>query len=315
MPKIELSTTIPDRLTGLRLDQALAELFPEHSRSRLTAWLKAGDVLVDGRTCKPRVRVEGGEHVQIDVVLTAVERDAPEVIAFDVVYEDDAVIVIDKPAGLVVHPGAGNPDGTLVNGLLYRYPELSVLQRAGLVHRIDKDTSGLLMVARTLESHTELVRALAERRISRTYRAVCHGCLTGGGTINAPIGRHPKDRLRMSVRSDGRESTTHYRISTRFAHNTAVDVQLETGRTHQIRVHFAHLRHPLVGDALYGGRRRIPPGGDQALNQILADFPRQALHAATLEFEHPVKGEPVTVQAPLPDDMVQLERALSGLES
>lgn len=306
---------IPDRLAGLRLDQALAELFPEHSRSRLTAWLKEGCVLIDGDLRKPRVRVEGGESIEIDVELTPVERDVPEAVVFEVVFEDESVIVVNKPAGLVVHPGAGNPAGTLVNGLLHRYPELTLLQRAGLVHRIDKDTSGLLLVARTLEVHTELVRALSQRRISRTYRAVCHGCLTGGGTIDAPIGRHPKDRLRMSVRSDGRSSVTHYRIGTRFRHNTAVDVQLETGRTHQIRVHFAHVRHPLVGDALYGGRRRIPPGGDQALNATLAEFPRQALHAAALEFEHPVKGELVTVQAPLPDDMVQLERTLSDMES
>ncbi len=315
MPRIALNATVPDVMEGLRLDQALAELFPEYSRSRLTGWVKAGEVLVDGLVLKPRTRVAGGEQIEIEVDLAPVERDQPSDLALDILFQDADLIIVNKPAGLVVHPGAGNPDGTLVNGLLHQFPELDLLPRAGLIHRIDKDTSGLLVVARTLESHTELVRAMAERTISRTYRAVCHGALTGGGTIDAPIGRHPKDRLRMTVRPDGRPSVTHYRIHARFAAVTAIDVTLETGRTHQIRVHFAHQRHPLVGDGLYGGRRRIPPGGNENLNQLLSEFPRQALHAMALSFAHPRNGEPVAVSAPLPGDMVQLERALQELES
>lgn len=301
-------------MSGLRLDQALAEMFPEHSRSRLATWVKNGDVLVDGQACKPRTAVATDALVEIDVELPAEAREEPAEIEFDVCHEDAQLIVVNKPVGLVVHPGAGNRDGTLVNGLLYRYPELAALPRAGLVHRIDKDTSGLLLVARTLEAHTALVRSMADREIKRSYRAVCHGVLTGGGTVDAPIDRHPRDRLRMAVRDNGREAITHYRVVERLQAATIVDVSLETGRTHQIRVHFAHLRHPLIGDSLYGGRRRIPAGGNEALNAVVTGFPRQALHAQSLSFTHPSNGELVNLSAPLAGDMVKLEVQLRELE-
>ena len=289
-------------------------MFPEHSRSRLAGWVREGAVQVDGDAARPRMRVAGGERVQIQAPAVVAESAAPAPMHLELLFEDAHVLVVDKPAGLVVHPGAGNPDGTLVNGLLHYDPGLAALPRAGLVHRIDKDTSGVLLVARTLEAHTALVRALAERRIHRRYRAICHGELTGGGTVDAPVGRHPRDRLRMTVRDDGRQAVTHYRIAARYTATTAVEVTLETGRTHQIRVHFAHLRHPLVGDAVYGGRRRIPPGGNTELNGLLARFPRQALHAQELAFEHPANGDAVAVSAPVPDDMVTLEAALRDME-
>ncbi len=277
-------------------------MFPEYSRSRLTDWLKRGEITVDGETPKPRTRLAGGEYIEVNATMAVPEKVAAEPIALDIAYEDEQVIVINKPAGLVVHPGAGNSDGTLQNGLLHAWPVLAELPRAGLIHRIDKDTTGLLLVAKDLTTHTALTRQLAERDIHREYRAVCHGVLTGGGTIDAPIGRHPKDRLRMAVRSDGRPAITHYRVVERFAAHSLVRVMLETGRTHQIRVHFAHIRHPLVGDRQYGGRLRLPPGNDQQLANALRGFRRQALHAAKLEFTHPHSGEAVEVQAALPAD-------------
>ncbi|MEM1438913.1 MAG: 23S rRNA pseudouridine(1911/1915/1917) synthase RluD [Pseudomonadota bacterium] len=304
------SEVVPETLAGYRLDQALAQMFPEFSRSRLTEWLKRGDVTMDGVACKPRTRVAGGERIEVRAEQAPDPRIEPQDVGFEVAWQDDAVIVVNKPAGLVVHPGAGNADGTLQNGLLFRYPELAELPRAGLVHRIDKDTSGLLLVARTLTAHTALVRQLAEHEISREYRAICHGVLTGGGSVDAPIGRHPTDRLRMAVRDGGREAVTHYRLIERFAHHTLVQVMLETGRTHQVRVHFAHLRHPLVGDPVYGGRRRRPPGNDTLLIAALEAFQRQALHAARLEFAQPETGETVSVHADDPDDFANLVEAL-----
>ncbi|MEM9172334.1 MAG: 23S rRNA pseudouridine(1911/1915/1917) synthase RluD [Pseudomonadota bacterium] len=295
--------TIPAELAGYRIDQALAQMFPEHSRSRLTDWLKAGSITIDGAVMKARTRVEGGERVVVDVEVQAAARVEAEPIALDVAYEDESVLVINKPVGLVVHPGAGNHNGTLQNALLHYAKTLADVPRAGLVHRIDKDTSGLLLVAKTLPAHTALVRQLAEREIARTYEAVCHGVLTGGGTIEAPIDRHPQDRLRMAVREGGREAITHYRVLARHAATTHVSIKLETGRTHQIRVHFSHQRHPLVGDALYGGRSRVPAGKNQTLRDAITAFPRQALHAAQLEFSHPDTGKTVSVSAPLPDDL------------
>ncbi|MEM7612142.1 MAG: 23S rRNA pseudouridine(1911/1915/1917) synthase RluD [Pseudomonadota bacterium] len=301
---------VPEALAGLRLDQALAQMFPEYSRSRLTDWLKRGEITVDGASLKPKARLLGGEFVRVRATLPASEAVAPEPVALNVAYEDGEVIVIDKPAGLVVHPGAGNSSGTLQNGLLHRWPALAELPRAGLIHRIDKDTTGLLLIAKTLSAHTALTRQLAEREIHREYAAICHGVLTGGGTIDAPIGRHPQDRLRQSVRDDGRPAVTHYRLVERFASHTLVKVMLETGRTHQIRVHFAHQRHPLVGDRVYGGRMRLPPGNDAALISALQGFKRQALHAAKLEFVLPESGEPVTVEAPWPADFDDLVTTL-----
>lgn len=310
MTRISHSELVPDELNGYRLDQALAQMFPEHSRSRLTQWLKDGMITVDGETCKPRMRLSGGEQVRVDVTLVVNERVTAEPLDLVVSYEDDSVLVINKPAGLVVHPGAGNQHGTLQHGLLHRWPALAELPRAGLVHRIDKDTTGLLLVAKTLTAHTSLVRELADRNIHREYLAICHGALTGGGTVEAPIGRHSQDRLRMTVRDDGRSAVTHYRIEERFAAHTMVRVTLETGRTHQIRVHFAYLRHPLVGDQLYGGRHRIPAGNDQQMLDAIRTFRRQALHATQLSFAHPVSGENVTVSAPAPEDFETLATVL-----
>jgi len=304
--------TIPEEFSGLRLDQALAKLFPEYSRSRLTSWLKDGRIEVDGTSPRPRDRIDGGEEVRLTAEPEPAVTSSPEPIPLDVVFEDEALFVINKPPGLVVHPGAGNSSGTLMNGLLALDPALECLPRAGIVHRIDKLTSGLLVVARTLESHTALTRALAGHAVRRRYLAVCTGVLTGGGRIDAPIGRHPVDRKRMTVRDDGKSAVTHYTVRERYAAHTAVDVELETGRTHQIRVHFAHRRHALVGDPVYGGRLMLPKGASDAVIEALRSFRRQALHAAALEFMHPLSGEPVHVESATPDDLEDLMTTLRG---
>lgn len=302
--------TIPDELAGLRLDQALARMFPEYSRSRLTAWLKAGRIRIDGESLRPRDRIAGGEEVAVDAVAETATAAAPEPMDLDIVFEDEAVLIVNKPAGLVVHPGAGNARRTLMNGLLAHDPGLAELPRAGIVHRIDKLTTGLLAVAKTLPAHTALTRALASHAIERRYLAVVAGALTGGGRIDAPIDRHPVDRTRMAVREGGRPAVTHYTVRERFAAHTAVDVRLETGRTHQIRVHFAHRRHPLVGDPVYGGRLALPGGASETTVNALRGFRRQALHAGRLAFDHPATGERVTAEAPVPADLEALMTAL-----
>jgi len=304
---MDLQTKIvPDELAGCRLDQALARMFPEYSRSRLKAWLLAGSITVDGRAWRPRDAVSGGEAVALTVVPEVSVRAEPEPIPLDVVHEDEALLIINKPVGLVVHPGAGNAGGTLLNALLHHASGLEVLPRAGIVHRLDKDTSGLLLVAKTLPAHTALTRLLSDRAISRQYLAVCNGVLTGGGTIDAPIGRHPVDRTRMSVRDNGRDAVTHYTVVERFRGHTHINVSLETGRTHQIRVHFAHRRHALVGDQAYGGRLALPKGASPALVEMLRGFKRQALHATRLEFAHPVSDEPLAIEVAPPDDFQEL---------
>jgi len=305
-PTYQTSVDVPAELAGQRLDQALATLLPEHSRSRLKTWIEAGAVLVDGEPRRPRDKVLGGERIEIAATLPEEVAAVAQAMPLAVVHEDRHLFVIDKPAGLVVHPGAGNPDQTLQNALLALDPALVRLPRAGIVHRLDKDTSGLLVIARTPEAHTALVRMLEEREIHREYQAVCRGVMTAGGTVDAPIDRHPTDRVRMAVRQGGRESVTHYRVIHRYRAHTHVRVQLETGRTHQIRVHLAHAGFPLVGDRVYGGRLTLPRGATEELRQALRDFPRQALHAARLEFDHPVGGKPVACAAPLPADMVAL---------
>jgi len=305
-----LVRVVPDELAGQRLDQALARMFPEYSRSRLKHWLLAGTITVDGGSPRPRDPVAGGESVALVAEPEVAVAAEPEPIKLDVVFEDDALLVINKPAGLVVHPGAGNPSGTLMNGLLHHAACLAEVPRAGIVHRLDKDTSGLLLIARTIEAHTALVRMLAEREISRQYLAVCNGVLTGGGTIDAAIGRHPVDRKRMAIREDGRPAVTHYTVIERFAAHTLINVVLETGRTHQIRVHFAHRRHALLGDPVYGGRLALPKGAGEHLIDALRRFRRQALHAARLEFAHPLSGEQLAFDAPPPPDFAQLVEAL-----
>jgi len=294
------------QMAGLRLDQALARALPQYSRARLQSWIEAGAVRVDGQLPRPRDKVLGGERVRIEAQLEPETRVAPEKLPVDVVHKDKALFVINKPAGLVVHPGAGNARHTLQNALLALDGKLALVPRAGLVHRLDKDTSGLMVVARTPEAHAALVAAIAERDVERDYLAVCVGVMTGGGTVDEPIGRHRTQRTRMAVRSDGREAVTHYRVLSRFRGHTYVRAQLETGRTHQIRVHLAHIGFPLVGDPVYGGRRRIPRGATQPLIDVLGSFKRQALHATKLALEHPTTGEALEWEVPPPADMQQL---------
>ncbi|KAF1708820.1 23S rRNA pseudouridine(1911/1915/1917) synthase RluD [Pseudoxanthomonas kalamensis DSM 18571] len=305
-PAAPRSATIPGSAAGRRFDAVLAELFPEYSRSRLSAWIKSGDARLDGETARPRDPVRPGQQVSLAAVDEVRTEAVAEDIPLRVLYEDAQVFVLDKPAGLVVHPGAGNPDGTLVNALLHRDPALAALPRAGIVHRLDKDTSGVMVVARTLQAQAALVEQLSARRVHRQYLAVVVGAMVAGGTVDAPIDRHPRDRLRMAVREDGREAVTHYRLRERFRMHTALECRLETGRTHQIRVHMAHIKYPIVGDPLYGGPVRLPKGADDALVAALRGFGRQALHAEVLEFEHPASGEPLRVQAEVPADMLRL---------
>ena len=302
-----LQAQVPDALAGRRLDQVLAELFSDFSRSRLQQWVKDGCVLVDGKPMRPRDKLYGGEEIVLQVKLEVETAFEPEPIPLDIVYEDESILVINKPAGLVVHPAAGNWQGTLLNALLHHAPQLATVPRAGIVHRLDKETTGLLVVAKTLEAQTSLVEQLQARSFTREYDAVVNGVLTGGGTVNAPMGRHPVDRKRMAVvRSGGKPAVTHYRVEERFRAHTHLKIRLETGRTHQIRVHMAHLRYPLVGDPVYGGRLRLPPASGERLQETLRRFPRQALHASRLGLQHPQSGEYMEWQAELPQDMQKL---------
>jgi 23S rRNA pseudouridine1911/1915/1917 synthase len=297
---------VPGDFAGERLDVALARLLPQYSRSRLQAWIDAGRVTLDGARPTRRQRLVGGEQVEVTPLFEASHRVAPESQPLQVVHRDRAVWVIDKPAGLVVHPGAGRPSGTLQNALLALDPPLALVPRAGLVHRLDKDTSGLLIVARTPAIHARLSAMIAAREMHREYLALCVGAPSGGGSIEAPIGRHRTERTRMAVRPDGRESVTHYRIERRFASHTLLRVQLETGRTHQIRVHLAHIGYPVVGDPVYGGRRRIPAGASAPLVAALDGFRRQALHATRLSLRHPSTGREADYESPLPADFADL---------
>ena len=306
MSRIEKRLSVPPELAGHRLDQAAAQLLPEFSRSRLRAWIDAGALRVGGREAKARMLVKGGEEIALEAELEAAVEAQAEPIPLHVVHADDALLVIDKQVGLVVHPGAGNRSGTLQNALLHLHPELAVLPRAGLVHRLDKDTSGLLLVARTLQSHTALVAALARREIKRTYRAICQGVLTGGGIIDAPIGRHRRERTKMAVTEAGRPALTRYRVVQRFRAHTYCEIELETGRTHQIRVHMAHIRAPLQGDPVYGGRPKLPPAASDELRAALQGFRRQALHASRLRLEHPETGAELAFESPLAPDLAAL---------
>ena len=301
---------IPEHLAGRRLDQTAAEMFPEFSRERLKGWIQRGELTVDGQKARPKDKVIGGERLALDTRLEEEVRWEPQAIPLSIVFEDDDVMVIDKPAGLVVHPAAGNPDGTLLNALLHHHAPLAAIPRAGIVHRLDKDTTGLMMVAKTLTAQTALVAQLQARTVSREYDAIVVGAMTAGGKVDAPIGRHPKDRQRQAVTASGKPAVTHYRVNERFRAHTHVRCRLETGRTHQIRVHLAHVRYPLVGDPVYGGRLKMPAGAGESLKTLLREFPRQALHAHKLRFEHPISGAPVECKAPLPDDMFLLLDAL-----
>lgn len=309
-----LSRTLGDDLGGLRLDQAAARLFPEFSRARLQDWIRAGELKVDGQVARGKDKVLGGELLTLSPRHEDFVESQPEAMALDIVYEDSALMVLNKPAGLVVHPAAGNRSGTLLNGLLALRPQLASLPRAGIVHRLDKDTSGLMVVALTLQAHMDLVAQLQERSVSRRYDAVVQGVLTAGGTVDAPIGRHPANRQKRAVSraADAREAVTHYRIKERFRSHTLVQCSLETGRTHQIRVHMAHIGYPIVGDPVYGGRMRLPRGASPELLDFLQRFRRQALHARALGLVHPETGEYMEWESELPDDMQQLLRLLEA---
>jgi len=308
--RIDISREAEAGQAGLRVDQAAAELFPEFSRARLQSWIRDGSLTLDGRPVKPKHRLAGGETLRLDAKPEPDEETEPQDVPLAILHRDESIIVLDKPAGLVVHPAAGHPGGTLQNGLLYRFPELAVVPRAGIVHRLDKDTSGVMVVARTLQAHARLVAQLQRRSMSRVYEAVVHGVTAGRGTVNAPVGRNPRDRQRMAVVASGRPAVSHYERLEAFRHFSHLQVSLETGRTHQIRVHMKHLGHPLVGDPQYG--RKTPAAKDIAEPVLAAvrGFPRQALHARRISLSHPVTGERNEFESPLPADIVGLLQVL-----
>ncbi|MCK4675583.1 MAG: 23S rRNA pseudouridine(1911/1915/1917) synthase RluD [Gammaproteobacteria bacterium] len=307
MSEAPIIKILSEEFAGKRLDVVLAELFPEYSRSRLKIWIEQGLVLVNGQTAKPKNKVSGDEELQLTV--QAIESETAceaEDIPLNIVYQDEAIIVINKPADFVVHPAAGHYSGTLQNALLHFDESLAAIPRAGIVHRLDKDTTGLMVVARNLSSHKYLVEQIQQHEVVREYQAVVHGVMTGGGLVDQPIGRHPRDRIKMAVRENGREAITHYRLLERFREHSHIKVQLETGRTHQIRVHMSYLRHPIVGDPVYAGRQRIPAGAQQDLVDYIQGLKRQALHAWKLTFVHPEHGNEVSFEAPLAEDIQQL---------
>jgi 23S rRNA pseudouridine1911/1915/1917 synthase len=307
-----LTEEVPYELAGMRLDQALAELFSDYSRSKLQTWIKAGRVQInDLVSISPKAKLDGGEIITLDAEAEVVITAEAENIPLDIIFEDDSILIVNKPAGLVVHPAVGNWNGTLLNALLNYVPGLDSLPRAGIVHRIDKDTSGLLMVAKTLQAHNSLTQQLQEREIVREYIAISRGRMTAGGTVDEPLGRDPTDRKRYVVRMSGKDAITHYRVSQRFLRHTQIRVKLETGRTHQIRVHMAHIRFPLLGDQVYGGRFQMPPNCTERLATVLRSFKRQALHAAKLGLKHPLTDEYMEWEQALPADMTDLLDALT----
>ncbi|EMI1448964.1 23S rRNA pseudouridine(1911/1915/1917) synthase RluD [Proteus mirabilis] len=309
--QIRLNATVADSQLGQRLDQALAELFPDYSRSRIKEWILDNRVQVNDKIInKPKEKMLGGEKIEVDALIEEDVRWEPQNIPLNIVYEDDDILVINKPRDLVVHPGAGNPDGTVLNALLYRYPEIVNVPRAGIVHRLDKDTTGLMVVAKTVPAQTHLVEALQRREITREYEAVATGRMTAGGLVNEPISRHPTKRTHMAVHPMGKPAVTHYRVMEHFRAHTRLRLRLETGRTHQIRVHMAHIHHPLIGDQLYGGRPRPLKGASEEFRETLRRFDRQALHATMLRLYRPITGIEMEWHAPLPDDMVELIRVL-----
>lgn len=312
--EICLKALVPTDSSGKRLDQIAAKMFPDYSRARLQSWIKDGSLLVNNQKMRPRDKVLEGDEIAVNATLKSQERWVSEPLQLDIVYEDDCLLVINKPDGVVVHPAAGHHDGTLLNGLLHHCSELELLPRAGIVHRLDKNTTGLMVVAKTLKAHTSLVQQLQLREVSRIYEAVVNGVLTAGGTIDLPLGRHRVNRKKRAVVDDGQEAVTHYTVIRRFQAHTHVQVKLETGRTHQIRVHFAHQRYPLVGDKTYGGRLQLYKGCSEDLATHLRGFGRQALHARSLGLTHPDTKEAMQFDAPLPDDMCNLLAALGADE-
>lgn len=309
--EINLKSEITATQTGQRLDQTLADLYPDYSRTRIKEWIQSGWVYIDGIvSTKPREKVLEGQEIIIAATLQEETAAKAQKIDLDIVYEDDHILVINKQAGLVVHPGAGNQDGTLMNALLYHCPGIELVPRAGIVHRLDKDTTGLMVVAKTVEAQTHLVSALQAREITREYEAIVLGSIISGGTIDEPIDRHPTKRTHMAVVHNGKPAMTHYRVAEKFRAHTRLRLRLESGRTHQIRVHMTHVGHSLVGDPVYGGRPRPPKGVTPEVFETYMGFKRQALHAIRLELAHPYTFEIMSWQAPVPEDMVILTRAL-----
>ncbi len=309
--RIELQAEVTDDLSGKRLDQAAAQLFPDFSRARLQSWIKEGSLLLNGAISRTRDKVFPSDCLSINAELAAVDNWESEPMALDILFEDASLLVINKQAGAVVHPAAGHRDGTLLNGLLHYCPQLELVPRAGIVHRLDKDTTGLMVVAKTLQAHTSLVNQLQSRTVTREYEAVVNGVLTAGGTIDQALGRHPVNRKKQAIVHNGKDAITHYKVIKRYRSHTHVRVKLETGRTHQIRVHFAHLQYPLVGDQLYGGRLRIPPNCGESLEKTLRRFKRQALHARLLSLLHPLDGQQMSWEIDLPADILSLLNSLN----
>ena len=305
-----LEEKVPSELSGRRLDQVLAEIFSDYSRSRLQKWIKAGRVTLNHKQLRPRDKVVAGDTIRLRIEDEPLIEDVSQPIELDIRYEDEHLLIINKPAGLVVHPAAGNPDGTMLNGLLHHAPSLQGLPRAGIVHRLDKETSGLLVVARSLKAHKRLVELLQAREIHREYRTIVNGVMISGGGIDEPIGRHPVQRKRMAVVHTGKPARTDYRVLQRFRAHSLLQVKLHSGRTHQIRVHMAHINYPVVGDPLYGGRLKIPAGACEELKNALRSFKRQALHAFKLGFEHPEHGKWMEWECAIPDDMQRLLKEL-----
>jgi 23S rRNA pseudouridine1911/1915/1917 synthase len=310
MKLIQQSFQIEKHQAGNRLDHALQQLLPDYSRSKIQQWIQHGFVCINHELCKPRQKVYRGDLIDLDVPEQVIISDQPQAIEFDILHQDEDIFVVNKPANLVVHPAAGHQDGTLVNGLLARDSRLEQLPRAGIVHRLDKDTTGVMVVARNLTAHSWLVDQLQQRLVKREYVALTQGVVTAGRSIETGIGRHPQNRKKMAVLNGGKTAITHFQVARKFGHYSLVKLQLETGRTHQIRVHMAHIKYPLLGDTVYAGRARVPAGVDDALRQVIQGFKRQALHAERLGFEHPRSHEMVSFAAPLPDDFQGLLDAL-----
>ncbi len=309
--KIQQTLIIPEDLEGKRLDQALAILLPDYSRTQIQEWIKNQQVKLNGQIAKTRLTVNGGEEITIDATLKAQPVYKAQNIALNIIFEDESLLVINKPIGMVVHPGAGNYDKTLLNALLNHAPELQNLPRAGIVHRLDKDTSGLLVIAKTSAAYFNLTKQLKDRTVTRIYQAIVLGVMTGGGTIDEPIGRHPIIRKRMAITETGKPSVTHYRVIDRFRAHTRIKIQLETGRTHQIRVHMAHIHYPILGDQVYG-RLQLPKKASPELVKALREFKHQALHASELSFVHPVTHKTLSFQSPLPEDMQKMLAVLKS---
>jgi 23S rRNA pseudouridine1911/1915/1917 synthase len=314
-PMNQFNIIIPDRLIGQRIDSAMAQMLPDYSRSKITTWVRSGGALINGKTFKPKEKILGGEIVTLNIKAEKTNDWKAEDIPLDIVFEDNDIIVVNKPVGLVTHPGAGNWTGTLANALLHYDPSLANLDRAGIVHRLDKNTSGLMVVARSELAQKNLVEQLQTHAVSREYSAIVYGHMISGGTVDEPIGRDPKDRIRQAVVEDGKDAVTHYRVIDRFAHHTHVKAILETGRTHQIRVHLSYIGHPLIADPMYGGKIRFPKKADDHLKNALKKFNRQALHAKKLTLTHPITLEQMSWKAPLPQDLKDLLKVLQEFDS